>query len=65
VLEDPLLAEELRAAGDRRARTFSMESLAARYAEIYRDVVATGERRPAWRLRASLWRSRLGRMMGG
>ncbi|MEO5900862.1 MAG: glycosyltransferase family 4 protein [Ilumatobacteraceae bacterium] len=65
VLEDPLLAEGLRVGGDRRARTFSMESLAARYAEIYRHVVATGERRSAWRLRASLWHSRLRRMMSG
>jgi hypothetical protein len=40
-----------------------METLAARYAEIYRSVLATGEREPEWRLRASLWRRRLGRML--
>ena len=32
--------------------------------DIYRGVVATGERQPAWRLRASLWRRQLSRMMG-
>jgi phosphatidyl-myo-inositol alpha-mannosyltransferase len=63
VLDDPCLADRLRVAGDRRAEAFSMEKLAARYAEIYRTVVATGERQPAWRRRASHWRRRLARMM--
>jgi phosphatidylinositol alpha-mannosyltransferase len=63
VLDDECLAAALRTAGYRRAESFSMEVLASRYAAIYRDLVATGERRPAWRLQASLWRRRLGRMM--
>ncbi len=63
VLGDRCLADRLRTAGDRRAETFSMDVLASRYAEIYAEVVATGERQPAWRLRASNWRRRLARMM--
>ncbi|MCU1501537.1 MAG: pimA [Ilumatobacteraceae bacterium] len=63
VLDDPVLAERLCLAGDRRAECFSMEVLASRYADLYREVVATGERQPAWRLRASVLRRRVARMM--
>ncbi len=35
MLGDPALAARLRAAGERRAEDFSMDRLAARYAEIY------------------------------
>ena len=40
-----------------------MDRLAARYTEIYEELVLLGEPRAAWRLRASLWRRKLSRMM--
>lgn len=65
VLADPALASRLRAAGDRRAEDFSMDRLAARYAEIYAEIADERERLPAWRMQASLLRRRLTRMMAG
>ncbi len=63
VLGDPALAARLRAAGERRADDFSMDRLAARYAEIYEELGRHGaSERPPWRLRASLLRHRLTRM---
>jgi phosphatidylinositol alpha-mannosyltransferase len=41
VLTDADLAARLRAAGERRAETFSMTALAAAYVEIYRELLAT------------------------
>ena len=63
VLRDPVLAARLRAAGDRRAEDFSMDDLAARYVAIYEKITASTEPPPTWRLRASLLRRRLARMM--
>jgi len=45
VLDDPVLAERLRAAGDTRADEFSMTTLANRYAAIYEDLAADRQRR--------------------
>ena len=63
VLRDAVLAGRLREGGERRAEHFSMDRLAARYAEIYAAIVDSGERPPAWRMQASLLRRRLTRMM--
>lgn len=45
VLDDPVLADRLRAAGDTRADDFSMTTLANRYAAIYEDLAADRQRR--------------------
>jgi glycosyltransferase involved in cell wall biosynthesis len=63
VLGDPALAARLRAAGERRADDFSMDRLAARYAEIYRSLASQGRERSPWLLRASLLRHRLPRTL--
>jgi len=76
VLSDPALAARLRHAGERRADGFSMGTLAAHYAAVYRRVVGAGstpESGPdrARDLRAdavdvvSPWRDRVSRMMDG
>ena len=62
-LADDELSTRLRAGGDERADHFSMDRLAARYAEIYAELVDTVEPLPAWRMRASLLRRRVTRMM--
>lgn len=54
VLGDEALAERLRAAGARRARTFSMTSLAAAYIDIYRELLARADGpEPTWLQRLS------------
>lgn len=63
VLGDDALASRLRSGGDTRADHFSMDRLAARYAEIYEQIVDTVDPLPTWRLQASLLRRRLTRMM--
>jgi hypothetical protein len=40
-----------------------MDALAARYVEIYEEITSATEPTAAWRLRASLLRRRLARMM--
>jgi phosphatidylinositol alpha-mannosyltransferase len=63
VVGDPQLAARLRAGGERRAEDFSMDRLAARYAEIYEQLTASGQERSPWQVRASLLRHRLTRTL--
>jgi len=65
VLSDTALAERLRRAGDRRADDFSMATLAERYVEIYRYVIATHRtnRPSAGQSASQRWRRRMMRFM--
>lgn len=63
VIEQPELRTRLVRAGQRRAEAFSMAGLAAHYADVYRRLASTGDRRGGRRWRASLEQRRIGRMM--
>ena len=72
ILDEPGLADRLRAAGTARADDFSMTTLARRYAEIYEELAAEGRaaaadaRGSGNRVRrwVSRWQVRRHRMMG-
>jgi phosphatidylinositol alpha-mannosyltransferase len=65
-LDDPALADRLRASAARRADDFSMESLARSYAAIYEDLaLERRSRRAAQGEVVSRWRRYTGRMLQG